>query len=249
MVEPWLPDACLVSSRAAQAITQVIDDWATAWFKSDKWQVLGRWDEALDLGTSEFTLLQRKRGMEIKGGPDTSISLAVAILGASPNAQRTAHDDTLLRRLGAQSIEDLGERISQLLPDPSIQIASHTQASFPRVFSLLIGTLGKARIALECSSQYLTIMARGAYPSSPIDTPLCDRNSAIEQVSVKLAALLGAAKIRLRELADLEEGDLLLLDSKPGDPTSLLIEGRPSALAGSIIETPTSLQLELQESR
>ena len=122
-------------------------------------------------------------------------------------------------------------------------------ASFPRVFSLLIGTLGKARIALECSGQDLAIMARGAYPRSPIDTPLSDRNSALEQVSVKLAALIGGAKITLRELADLEEGDLLLLDSKPGDLASLLIEGRPSVLAGAIIETPTSLQLELQEPR
>ena len=247
MVESWLPDVCLISPRAAQPMTQIVDEWAAAWFKRDKWQVLGGWDEALDLGTSEFTLLRRTRGMEIKGAPDVQISLATTILSAEPNAQRSLHDDKLLRQLGARAIEDLDERISQSLPERSAHAAGQSNAPFSRGFSLLIGTIGKSQIAIECSGHDLATMARRAYPPSQIETLLSDRESAIEQVPIKCAALLGRASITLREIADLEEGDLLLLDSKPGDLANLMIEGRPTALAGSIVETPTSFELELQD--
>lgn len=71
----------------------------------------------------------------------------------------------------------------------------------------------------------------------------------IEDLSVSVSARLGSASISLKDLAGLEKGDLLLLDSSPEDPADLMIEGQRSSLAFAISEAKNSFTLEFQERR
>jgi flagellar motor switch/type III secretory pathway protein FliN len=244
MVQPWLPETCLTSLRAAQPMARVIDGWASEWFRNDPWQVLGGWDEVPHTDAGQFALIRRAGSMEIRGGSEVQTTLALAILGAGDQPPANANDLAVLRQLGGRVLDDLEMRIKELGDGLGAARPATPTQGFPRVFSILIGTLGQARLAIECRAADLVQMARGTFPTSHVDAPLANRISVRDTISVSVAVSLGTASISLKDLGDLEVGDLLLLDSKPDAPTRLMVEGRKSALAFSISEAGNSCILE-----
>lgn len=238
MAQIWLPDACLTTRRAAQPITTVVERWASEWFQSSAWQVLGNWDEASLQSTDDHTVFGRTKGLEITGKQGLETTLALAILGAEGETLETNDDRDLIAKLGKRALKDLEDRIAEFLPAEADTIASRFEMVFQRVFSLLIGPMGQAQIALECSLAQLVAMTRSTYPQTAAHSALATPKSVVEDLSVSVAARLGSASITLKDLAGLEAGDLLLLDTKPGDPAELMIEGSRSALAFTISETP-----------
>ena len=247
MANIWLPDACLTTRRAAQPIATIVQGWASDWFKKSPWQVLGNWDEASPQRSEEYRVLGRTRGLEITGNANAETALALAILGAEDKSLATSDDKDLISKLGKRALKDLEERIGKFLPREAEGEASRFSTVFPRVFSLLIGPLGKAQIALECSLSQLTAMTMATYPKSSIRSELAQPQSVVEDLSVGICARLGSASITLKDLSGLEKGDLLILDSKPEEPAELMIEGQRSDLTFSINENATHYTLEYQE--
>ncbi|MEO1221736.1 MAG: hypothetical protein AAFY42_10370, partial [Pseudomonadota bacterium] len=124
MAQIWLPDACLTTRRAAQPITKVVAEWASDWFKTSPWQVLGNWDEASPVRADEFKVLGRVGGMEITGNADAENALALAMLGCEDQAVATSDDKDLVAKLGKRAIKDLEERIAEFLPQEADTAAS-----------------------------------------------------------------------------------------------------------------------------
>lgn len=248
MAQPWLPDACLTDHRAAQPMAQIVLAWAKDWFVSSPWQVLGNWDEVT---SSQDELasktLGRASGIEITGTAKSEIALGLAVLKAKEHTSLTSDDEDLLTKLGARAIADLADRISQ-----SSQLEVKTNDAqisgvFSKTYSLLIGQPGDTQIALECSMAQLVTMTRATYPKllePAVSTPVAEL---IAELSVKVSARIGTAQITLRDLAELEVGDLLLLDKGPGDFATLVIEEETSSLAFTISEADDSYLLEYQE--
>ncbi|MEM1051665.1 MAG: FliM/FliN family flagellar motor C-terminal domain-containing protein [Pseudomonadota bacterium] len=249
MAQTWLPDTCLTTRRAAQPIKTVVQGWASDWFKHSPWQVLGNWDEVSPQASDNYRVLGRAKGLEITGEQEAEIVLALAVLGADGEGLTTGDDKDLATKLGKRAIKDLEERITQFLPLEADSPGSRFNTLFPRVFSLLIGPLGKAQIALECSLAQLVAMTLATYPQTGTRGELSGTKAIVDELSVDVCARLGSASITLKELAGLEKGDLLLLDSKPNDPAELMIEGGGSALSFVISETGTHYTLEFQEEK
>ncbi|MEL7218536.1 MAG: hypothetical protein AAGK01_08915, partial [Pseudomonadota bacterium] len=192
MTQIWLPDACLTTRRAAQPITKVIESWASEWFQSSPWQVLGNWDEASLQSTDDYAVFGRTKGLEITGKPGLETTLALAILGAEGETPDTNDDRDLITKLGKRALKDLEDRIADFLPTEADAVASRFEIAFQRVFSLLIGPMGQAHIALECSLTQLVAMTRGTYPQTPTHSPLATPKSIIQELSVNVAARLGS---------------------------------------------------------
>lgn len=247
MAEPWLPDTSLTSPRTAEPISRVVADWATAWFKSAPWQTLGGWDEVFDTGTDQFSLLRRSRGIAIKGKPSARTSLAFAILGEDERVAQTEYDTGVLEILGERAVEDLEKRLSQSLPGQDTANTSTILSPCPRVFSILIGKVGEAQLAIECALAELVAMARSTYPSTAQDLRLIDRRKACDGVTINVTVRLGSASISLKDLGSLETGDLLMLDSGPTELATLMVDDRATSLSFSISETDNSCVLEFQE--
>ncbi|MEP0391762.1 MAG: FliM/FliN family flagellar motor C-terminal domain-containing protein [Erythrobacter sp.] len=247
MAQIWLPDASLTTRRAAEPITKVVESWANEWFASSPWQVLGNWDEASPQTSDDYKVFGRAKGLEITGKAGMETALALAILNAGDETPRTNDDKDLFAKLGKRALKDLEDRIAEFLPAESDTVSSRFQVAFPRVFSLLIGPLGKAQIALECSLTQLVAMTIDTYPQTANRGGLTTTRGIVENLSVGVSARLGSASITLKELAGLEVGDLLILDTKPADAAELMIEGRRSALAFMISETSSQYNLEFRE--
>ncbi len=248
-MQAWLPDACLTTRRAAQPISDVVQGWAADWFKTSPWQALGNWDEASPQMSQDHKTLGRAKGLELTGKPDAVIALALAILGAEEETLSTSEDKDLATKLGKRALSDLEKRIADFLPQEADASTSRFSTIFPRVFSLLIGPLGKAQIALECSLPQLVMITGATYPTTQQRCELESATKAIDELTVGVSARLGSAAITLKELAGLEKGDLLLLDTKPDDTAELIIEGQRSSLAFVISETGTQYTLEFQEEK
>ncbi len=249
MAQPWLPDACLTTRSAAQPMAAIVDAWTSEWFKRAPWQVLGNWDEASPQTANAYSILTRAKGFEITGKEGAEITLALAMLGAEGEDYSTSEDEDLLRKLGKRALQDLESRIADFLPKTDDAATDRFSTAFPRVFSLLIGPLGEAQIALECSMAQLVLMTRGTYRAIASDEGITNTDRVVEDLSVSVSARLGSASISLKDLAGLEKGDLLLLDSSPDDPADLMIEGQRSSLAFAISEAKNSFTLEFQERR
>ena len=247
MATPWLPDTCLTSSRATEPMVQIIDRWAKDWFRKEPWRALGGWDDALGDDTAPFALLSRAGSMEIKGREGAKLALGLAITGNESSASRNQQDERFLRDLGTRAIEDLEARIAQEYPAPPAPQTGPAWTTFPRIFSLLVGAVGQAQIAIECSLAELVKMARGTYQAQTFSQPIEAPIDARDQTRVNVAAYLGTASISLRELAGLEAGDLLVLDSKPGECARLVIDDRPTDLKVSVKSQDDQFLLEFQE--
>lgn len=247
MATLWLPDACLTSLQAARPVTQVIAQWTLDWFAADPWQVLGGWDDTPPQDGASFKCLARSNGLEVLGAPDAGMQLAQAIVGLEANPGRTDYDAKLLARLAERAIEDLHERIKQLLSDQDLPPNNLATPGFERVFSLLVGPVGSAQVAIECAMSQVVNLARGTHAQSATPTALFPPQTVRDQTKVPVSARLGSAAVTLKDLSDLEQGDLLLLDSKPGDPIELLIDGQRSSINFLISEADGACLLEFQE--
>ena len=246
MAVPWLPDTCLTSQRAAEGVTRVIDQWADAWFARNPWQTLGGWDEAPVASLQDFALLSRVNGMEIRGKDEAMTTLGLAIMGLREEDAETQQDTDFLHALAVQALEDLEERVSGILPSHRSTGVDAVSSAFPRVFSILVGTLGHAQLAIECSLADLVALTREAYaPLAPSQT-LSSREEARQGVSLDVSVSLGTASVSLKELGELELGDLIVLETTPAEPAKLRVGNLTTDLNVEIRQADDSCVLEFQ---
>ena len=73
--------------------------------------------------------------------------------------------------------------------------------------------------------------------------------SRIQQLKVKVQAVLGTTPLSIAELANLEKGDIIKLDTKIGDSISILANGDEIARAEIVVtqDTPPRFGLTLTE--
>ena len=119
--------------------------------------------------------------------------------------------------------------------------------SSPRLFSLLIGPMGEAQIAFECPIAQLVRMTRGTDSNAASAPQMTTCAEALTDQSVEISARLGSARVSLKDLAELEVGDVLLLDSAPDQPSDLMVNGKRSALSFTIVDDHDAYTLEFQE--
>lgn len=247
MAQPWLPDACLTSRRAARPIVDLIEAWTADWFKQSAWQVLGSWDEVLPQSPSDFHPIRRGQGFDITGKAEAEITLALAILGSESEGAQTKDDRDLLHKLGKRVIDDLESRIAEIMSHPQASMDDRIANSSLRSFSLLIGPIGEAQMALECPLAQLVWMTRGTYTNAPMAPQMATFAEALCDQSVEISVRLGSTQISLKDLAELEVGDILLLDSAPHQPSDLMINGKTSPLSFIISDADEAYTLEFQE--
>lgn len=249
MATPWLPYSCLTSREAAAPMARLVREWTSAWFAGDAWHVLGSWDQQSEFEPGTWQPLRSAKDLEISGAKDLPIALALAILGHDSADNLTARDRDLMRALSDRALDDLAARVEELVGKAAPRTLPDTRsASVPilPVFSLLIGQVGNAQIVIECAlPQLVAMVARTFEPGGPL-SPLDHRDTAIAGTNVAIAARLGTASISLKDLAGLEQGDLLLLDREPSPEVELLIEDQPSSHIFHIQEHDGSCSLTFQ---
>lgn len=246
MAVQWLPDTCLTSHRAAEGITRVIDQWADAWFAQNPWQALGGWDEASEASLQDFTVLSRVNGMEIRGKEGAMVTLGLAILGLREEDVESQQDTELLKGLAKHALEDLDKCVAGILDSSRSTGLNLVSSASPRVFSILIGTLGQAQLAIECSMPDLVTLTRMAYAPLAPPQKLCSPEEARLGVSLDVSVSLGTTSVSLKDLGELELGDLIVLNTTPAEPAKLRVGDHTTDLHVAIRQADESCLLEFQ---
>ena len=82
---------------------------------------------------------------------------------------------------------------------------------------------------------------RAAEPGAPaVELQL----TALSEVPLQVTVRLGSARLTLRELLELEQGSVLLLDRQVGDPAEIMVGDRVVAL-GELVRVDSDLGVRL----
>ncbi len=116
--------------------------------------------------------------------------------------------------------------MAQILPSQDVVLSVYFQAAG----DFLIGDL---RLVLPFASieTMLARLTRGATAGAEPGSSRATVERSVRGVPVELAAELGQARIRLRQLLDLQAGDVIPLDARLGQPAVVPVEGRPKFTA------------------
>lgn len=243
---PWLPASCLTARRAAEPFERIVKAWGEEWFSANAWQVLGTWDAVGQPDASDWAVLRDAARLRVKGRPKAMHALALALLDAKEPAKRTDQDVRLMRRVASRALDDLQGRIEDSLGSAPSQSGSYPAES-GATYTLLIGVVGGAQLAVECAAADLVQIVRQTFPTKTMTDQLDLRDDAFDEATVTVGASLGQASLSIEQLEQLEVGDILVLDRILDAPAQLTIQETLTDLPFALGEAEGKITLELQE--
>lgn len=223
---PWLPPGTSYA-RVEQRIVETVRGWSCAWFGDTR---VGT--NSIEARSKAATLPHELRacGGEAWLAVPTEVTSRVGhqALDLDRDIARHAADLPVLEAVGNDAIEDLQDRLTQMLgvqpdhqPDADPAAAFHRWAiSWPGCdapLTFMISAAQRARLLLDL------------LPPPPAPYPLAEGSAALAPVGLDLAATLGICDLTVAELRTLAPGDVLLFDHALSAPLPLLIDGSRSA--------------------
>lgn len=140
-------------------------------------------------------------------------------------AQSNERDRAVLGGFCDRLLGDLAERFEGLLGAAADDVMAGHLTKAPRIVAAIEGEAG-ALIQIAAPARPLVALYHRALPRpAAAAKPLVDRLKALASSTVQLEAMLGEAAISLPELRAMAPGDVLRLNRKLTDPTSLCLAG------------------------
>ncbi len=246
-MQNWVPDDCLTSERASQPFALIVLDWAEQWFRRKPWLVQGQWRDLSRSEVSHYRTIERSSQVAIKGEDGAACHLALAILNMEGESPATDQDHELLTQLGRRALTDLAGRLLNLFKESPRGAAETQSYRGERPFQLSIGRPGSCPLLLEIGESDLRAFVRERFATTDLSAPLTASSEARNAVPVNISACLGTANVNLADLAELAIGDVIVLNTRAGEPATLLVEDTPTPIACSVIETSDECVLKLLE--
>lgn len=219
--QAWLPSCALTSPIAVQPVAGWLDEWSREWLLSDRLTPAPGWREA-DAGRSG----QSWRGVERTGADrvqisqaaDTAHLLAGAMLGQPLTDRdiRTPADRMVIGDLVKSAMDDLSERLSRAFRNDGQMGPDGNEPAYSLAVFL---HSGPEILTIAAPRSFVTRLAQD-YSGPPRDRPQPGPMApAIARQQIGISAVIGNARIGLKELERLGVGDVIPL----GIPTDSLL--------------------------
>ncbi len=231
-VRAWLPDSALTGETLGAAVGSAVDGWAMAWLGRRSFWTTGL-VSAGDAQPAEDLSTRRLHGAQLE--LRSSSQLADALVGQALDAGTTLPagteaDRRLMALFGAEMLGDLIDRIEKTL-DPDItsrpQPVGYATPGRESAIDITL-TVDQHVDAVHLSlpvplaiTAYKRLTAGQARSPRPLVLPL----SAVGPAPVRIAAILGSAKLTLDQLGSLAPGDVLILDRALDAGADLTVAG------------------------
>lgn len=247
--EPWLPESALCSDMAARDVLALVDGWSTEWLARTmliaprKWQV----EDALPLDLAGLTEHHASPRFRLLLAPDALLRLASAIFDRelTQRDMRKPRDRLVISQVAIAAIDDLMDRLTALFGKPTGPDGSFGTA---RKFGLPLhlGDLA-TQIVIEVPGHVLVDLVKHASPPARRATVPSPLVRAVEGLEVAVAVSLGSSRLALGELAAMDVGDVLRLETDAEAALDINIEGTPcgrNAATVGMTQTGFALQIE-----
>ena len=248
----WLPQQCLTGPQVAAPFARAVDAWSKNWIAIGGWSGCGNWLVEDLSGNPAWTVLRDEPSFRIYGTTGSLQDLSCAILALKNVPSITAADKRVLRGLSSRALDDLVASVEGLLGAKANMTTRYLPAPLDRgenfaVF--MIGDNSAAKLAIEVSAADLSAIGRSGFARSVLDAPLASISDSCSEQSCTIAAHLGDARLTFEELANLEIGDIVILDRATHDHVELEIAGSATGLACEITDMDGTICLKLKDNR
>jgi len=243
----WLPNGATRDGLLREAVGRIVADWARVWFADDK---LVETKQANPVHTPPITrsaLVNNDHSLMLVFEPASELDLASAMLAAPIGWPKPrAGDEAIARELAHCALRDLLGAVARLglqareqtfeIKERTIPPEDHVRFSFARA---------GVGIDLYIGAEAAILARRGAFQSDRALAHGALKN-AIDRQSVTTAIMLGKREVRLSDVSNIAEGDVLVLDRGPDDEVFFSINAQILAdFAGAIERRDGGLHLRL----
>lgn len=252
--EPWLPESALCGELAARDVLSLVDGWSTDWLARTMLIAPRNWqaEDALPLDLAGLTEHHASPMFRLLLAPDALIRIASAVFDRelSQRDMRKPRDRLVISQVAVTAIDDLVGRLKALLGKPA-----GTEAAYPagRKFGLPLhlGDLA-TQIVIEVPSRVLVGLVHKASCRPRQQSAPSLAVQAVEGLEVAVSVSLGSSRLALGELAAIDVGDVLRLETDAEAALDINVEGKPcgpNAASVGMTETGFALQIERSASQ
>jgi hypothetical protein len=244
----WLPANAVTDGVVTALVSERCNHWVRRWLTEPRAiaATAQTISQPLKVPSTHRLFANSDRTLALGLDQTSSLKLAAAILRAPAGVKLNAMDTRLYHRLSDKALSDLGEDLAHLFAC-SGQLRKVDGYDIDRVhnFSLNFAGLGP-RLDVYADSALVLRARRSAARGSHPGAPLGDLSEAIGRQSVKVGAMIGAARLGLAELCGLGCGDVVVLDRRHDESVRLTIDGVLAEGAAARVERlQSSLTLRL----
>lgn len=247
--EPWLPETALRADAAARDVLRVVDGWSADWLARTMliapriWQA----EDALPLDLAGLTERRVSPNFRLLLASDAVMRIASAIFDRELTQRdiRKPRDRLVINQVAMAAIDDLEGRLETCFGK---QVKSEENCNSARKFGLPfhLGDLA-IQIVIEVPGHVLVGLVRKSLDSPRTRVALSAAAQALDELEVAISARLGSSRLALGELAAIDLGDVLRLETHAEAPLDINVEGKScgrSAASVRMTETGFALQIE-----
>ncbi|MEH3123283.1 MAG: FliM/FliN family flagellar motor C-terminal domain-containing protein [Sphingomonas phyllosphaerae] len=235
--EPWLPAAAIARAVDDVPVRRVVAEWAAAWFvgASPKVRPASGPVEMPVAGTSWAS-----EGLVLTIGAEMDEVLGDLVFGAIP-PDATTGDRTAIASVVAACLGDLRARLAKAIGSGAAW-AGDVEPARRWQWRVDVGRAAALHVAVE--EAWIVRRACAALPQAAA-VPLVPLADALASQRIDVAALVGRSRLTTVELAQLADGDVVVLDRALDAAAPLAVDGVAGPLRCAIVEHDDHLTLTL----
>lgn len=247
--QPWLPESALCGELAARDVLSLIDGWSTDWLARTMLIAPRNWraEEALPLDLAGLTEHHASPMFRLLLAPDALTRIASAVFDRelSQRDMRKPRDRLVISQVAVTAIDDLVGRLEALFGKPGGTSEAYWAG---RKFGLPLhlGDLA-TQIVIEVPGHVLVGLVRKASRHPRQQSVPLPGAQAVEGLKVAISVCLGSNRLALGELAAIDVGDVLRLETDAEAALDINVEGKPcgrNAASVGMTEAGFALQIE-----
>lgn len=216
----WLPFAALADERVESCLKETVGLWARRWFVADEKWHLGKIETVTRTNAAARTLSKwhdTGAGMAHGASDKQMLALGLSIVDAPDPAPACNPTDTeLLTSLAKGAVADLVQSIAKAIGAAAPPAPQENPFAQTGGLILHVGSVVKDVTALKIAvPAYLLVGYRKAFVQSPkeIVQQRGQMSDAIGDQAIRIAVPLGSATLSINDMRQLEEGDVIPLDT------------------------------------
>lgn len=241
---PWLPANAVADAAQALQIRQAIADWSAKWLGSGSATLSGTEAAARDVRIPG-TASELDDGLTLVMPEDASAIVGRMMFGV-PEGLPTTADVAAISACADKALVDLKQRLAQLvgLPRDSVWRECDGAGGPGHLFRVRLGQELQP-LVIVVSDRLLVGGIKARLRPVAASTPLGSLADGLVPQMVTMSALLGSCRLSTRELAELAEGDVVVLDQGLNDVVPIAIDGMPQTAGCRVAASDDNLDLTL----
>jgi flagellar motor switch/type III secretory pathway protein FliN len=248
-LQAWLPDSALHGGAVDRALGDVALRWSEKWFSR---QLLGLVEPSSEPAGADAVLSRRVHdaGAIVSVADRGQLALAGLLLDVAIESLRsTTRDRAFLHDLAEICMDDLCSGIGQSLgfANPAEWRRADAVGRVPtETTRVCLGVhTGAPVVEILVERQAAVALIKKQAPTGGSPRPLQPLADALALQPIEVGALVGCCELSLGDFAQLERGDVIVLDHELAEPLALSLDRGATCGRCTVEQTDSALSIKI----